>query len=217
MSAFTVRHAFALLAALALAPSARAQGTSPGPGDEPAPPPAEPRAQEQAPAPQDAPAPQVRPPASRQQPASPPDRQDRAAENGTPPGQWTYTRQYGWVWLPYADEYTWVPPDGEGSPYSYVYYPSVGWTWVMAPWVWGIGPWPYFVYGPVHYGWYGRGWWRDPGRWHYRPAPPHAIAAARPWGPYRGGVYRGFSRPAPSRAFVGPRAGAGGWHGRGHR
>src|SRR5262245_53321183 len=43
-----------------------------------------------------------------------------------PAGQWVYTQQYGWLWMPYGTQYTY-----EGSttvqPYSYVYYPSYGW------------------------------------------------------------------------------------------
>ena len=128
-------------------------------------------------------------------------------------GQWVYTQQYGWVWMPYGDAYSYVPPDGEGEPYEYVYYPAYGWTWVVAPWIWGFGPWPYFgVFGPAHFGWFGHGWWRSPWRWHFRPAP------------FRGGfAFHGF-RPAPfrggvgGRGFVGhaSRAGGGGG-GHGHR
>src|SRR5262245_9047257 len=34
-------------------------------------------------------------------------------------GQWVYTEQYGWVWMPYAQAYTYVPADGD--PMMYVY------------------------------------------------------------------------------------------------
>ncbi|HET6336641.1 MAG TPA: hypothetical protein VFG30_25635, partial [Polyangiales bacterium] len=27
-------------------------------------------------------------------------------------GQWVYTSQYGWVWMPYSQSYTYVPDDG---------------------------------------------------------------------------------------------------------
>ena len=65
--------------------------------------------------------------------------------------------------MPYGDVYTHVPANGEGEPYAYVYYPSYGWTWVAAPWVWGYGTWPYFgVLGPARFWWYARGWWRGP-------------------------------------------------------
>jgi len=140
----------------------------------------------------------------------------------TPAGQWVYTQQYGWVWMPYGDEYTSVPPDGYGEPYEYVYYTAYGWTWVDAPWVWGIGPWPYFgVYGPSLFGWYGHGWWRSPWRWHYAGWHGHG------WGPdrhgNRGSPYRsGFAMDgAPAwrggaHAIAGRPTG-GGHSGGGHR
>lgn len=115
------------------------------------------------------------------QPSRPP---DRAPDNPPPPppadppkpppasqaerqperagGQWVYTEQYGWVWMPYGDRYTHVPPDG-APPSMYVYEPEVGWCWVVAPWLWGWGPMPYFgVMGYRHYAWFGIGL----GRWH---------------------------------------------------
>lgn len=77
-------------------------------------------------------------------------------------GQWVYTSQYGWVWMPYGETYTHVPPDG-GPPNMYVYYPEAGWCWVVAPWLWGWGPMPYFGFaGPHAYAWFGIGL----GRWH---------------------------------------------------
>lgn len=123
-----------------------------------------------------------------------------AAVAQAPPGQWIYTQQYGWVWMPYADDYTYVPPDGYGEPYAYVYYPAFGWTWITAPWVWGFGPWPYFgAHGPVFFAWYRHGWWRSPWRWHF--APSFAFHGVRPV-PGRGAaVWRG----APSRGVVVPR------------
>lgn len=127
-------------------------------------------------------------------------------------GQWVYTEQYGWIWMPYSDAYTSVPADGYGQPYQYVYYPAYSaWSWVVAPWIWGIGPWPYFgAYGPVHYGWYGHGWWRTPTHWHYAPHPYHGGGH-----PYYGGThaYGGHGhpvnavRPAPYRGGVVPRGG----------
>jgi hypothetical protein len=124
-------------------------------------------------------------------------------------GQWVYTQQFGWVWMAYGDAYTYAPPGGDGQPYQYVYYPAYAeWTWVVAPWVWGYGPWPYFgVYGPARFGWYGHGWWRTPGRWHYRPAPYRGPGfAGRGPGPmYRGGA---GVRAAPYRGAFGARAGA---------
>lgn len=147
------------------------------------------------------------------------------AEAGAPParevpsGQWVRTSQYGWVWMPYADSYTYVPSDGSGEPYAYVWTPAIGWSWLAAPWVWGYGPWPYFgVTGCVHYGWYGHGWWRTPQRWHWYHRPYHAAWGHvggwrhdwRPGGGWhdRGGGWRGGDRGG----WHGDR---GGWHDRG--
>ena len=123
------------------------------------------------------------------------------AQQATPAGQWVYTQQYGWVWMPYGSAYTYLPSDG-GAPAMYIYYPLVGWSWVIAPWVWGWGPMPYFgYYGPwrfawyghgyghwygyrgVYAGWYGRGYWHG-GAWHgyragARPAPPPGPRVGR--------------------------------------
>jgi hypothetical protein len=139
-----------------------------------------------------------------------------------PPGQWVYTSQYGWVWMPYGDAYTYVPPDGAGEPSMYVYYAGYGWTWIAAPWVWGYGPWPWFgAAGPYGFGWYGYGWWRQPWRYRYVPRGPMpygrgggapapvrggAVAPAAP-APVRGGaaaapapVRGGASAPRPNRS-----------------
>ncbi len=70
-------------------------------------------------------------------------------------GQWVFTQQHGWLWMPYGEQY--VYPN-ESYPMEYVYAPRYGWTWLAAPWVWGWGPRVYFsIGGPVHYGWYHRG------------------------------------------------------------
>lgn len=152
------------------------------------------------------------PPAPSTVPA-PPAQAGRASDSSVPPGQWVYTAQYGWIWMPYADAYTYVPPSGYGEPYVYAYYPIYGWTWIIAPWIWGWGPWPYFgFYGPARFGWYGHGWWRDPGRWRwgapYRSGSPVGVRPA----PYlRGGSVYGralVGQPAPSGA-------RGGWSGGG--
>src|SRR5262249_18313623 len=71
-------------------------------------------------------------------------------------GQWVYTAQYGWVWMPYGSQYTYTPTDAGVYPSAYVYYPAYGWTWVAAPWVFGWGIRPFFgVFGPSHFAWYG--------------------------------------------------------------
>src|SRR5512137_1597510 len=95
------------------APTLAVQPSSPAPGFQPPPP----GAYEPAPAVQGAP---------------------EADGNGVS-GQWVYTSQYGWVWMPHGDAYVNVPATGD-APNMYVYYPSVGWAWVVAPWVWGWGP-----------------------------------------------------------------------------
>ena len=106
----------------------------------------------------------------RVQPAPNPSVQAQPGANG----QWVYTQQYGWLWMPYGDQYVSTPQPTTGAtvyPYEYVYYPSYGWTWISAPWVWGFGPRIHFSIGrPHYYPWYhrphfvGRGIIRGPGR-----------------------------------------------------
>ena len=110
-----------------------------------------------------------------------------------PPGQWTYTQQYGWLWMPYDQRYTQVIDDA-ATAYEYVYYPAFGWSWVIAPWVLGFGVAPYWgALGPAHFAWYAHPWFRV-GTAHLRPS----------WGP-------GFA----AHGGFGHGAGRGG--GRGHR
>jgi hypothetical protein len=105
--------------------------------------------------------------------------QDKPAADG----QWVYTSQYGWVWMPYGDKYAHVPQDGS-PPNMYVYYPDAGWCWVVAPWLWGWGPAPFFgVLGPRFFGWWGIGF----GHW-YGFAGPYAH-----WG-WHGRAYWGGGR-----------------------
>jgi hypothetical protein len=163
------------------------------------------------PAPRDPPPP---PPSSSERPkppTTPPP--DTARPHDSPDGQWVWTTQYGWVWMPYGDDYTHVPPDGS-TPNMYVYYPDAGWCWVVAPWLWGWGPMPYFgVLGPVHFGWwgyglghwygfrghyYGRGWhggsyWHG-GRWVGGARPRIGGGSGRSISP-RGFSPRGSSSP----------------------
>jgi hypothetical protein len=90
-------------------------------------------------------------------------------------GQWVYTSQCGWVWMPYGQEYVDEATYGAETPYQYVYTVRLGWSWVAAPWLWGWGAYPYFgVMGPSHFGWY-RGLYRS----------------GYGWGRYRGGYARG--------------------------
>ena len=116
---------------------------------------------------------------------SPPPPPDSGA---VPDGQWVDTQQAGWVWMPFGDPYTYVPPDGTGEPLEYVFDADLGWTWLAAPWVWGIGPSPWFGRrGPRPFAWYRHGYWKSPQRWRYQPQPARDEAARR-----------GF-RPAPER------------------
>src|SRR4029079_230546 len=92
-------------------------------------------------------APHEQPPPPPAQPPAPPQQQppqtysvQAPAQPGAPAqGQWVYTSQYGWVWMPYGAQYTYEPSYAGAYPSSYVYYPAYGWTWVAAPWVWGFG------------------------------------------------------------------------------
>ncbi|MFL5369657.1 MAG: hypothetical protein ACJ78Z_05660 [Myxococcales bacterium] len=122
-------------------------------------------------------------------------------------GQWVFTGQYGWVWMPYGSQYVEEGSASAKVPYAFVYAVRVGWCWVAAPWVWGWGPYPYFgVRGPRYYGWYrglyrsGWGWgrYRGGGHWVARSYPHSSFRR----GPARGGfVNRPVSRPVtPYRA-----------------
>jgi hypothetical protein len=67
-----------------------------------------------------------------------------------------FTQQYGWLWMPYEGTYTQVAPDA-ALAYSYVFYPTFGWRWVVAPWVLGFGVAPYWgPLGVTHFGWRAR-------------------------------------------------------------
>lgn len=118
-----------------------------------------------------------------------------------PAGQWVYTSQYGWLWLPYEQGYTYVDADAEVS-YAYAYYPSFGWRWVLSPWVFGIGPEPRWgAVGRVHFAWYAHPWF------HYRGGANHGAA-------YRGPA---FAHTGGERAFHGGSGFHGGGGGHGHR
>ena len=122
-----------------------------------------------------------------------------------PSGQWVFTQQYGWIWMTYGAQNTFVPSNGFGEPLEFVFTGSYGWTWVAAPWVWGYGPSPWFGRtGPSRFAWYQRGDWRSPNRWRYsppmvrteagrrgvRPPPPQRAARVPPRGPQRAGSGR---------------------------
>lgn len=102
-------------------------------------------------------------------------------------GQWVYTTQYGWVYMPYGDQY--VSPGTAADPYAYAYayYPDNGWTWLSAPWLSGSGPYPYSgdlgnAYWGRHLRPYGGGYsrFRGPGQW--PGGPGGGMPGPRPWG-----------------------------------
>ena len=120
------------------------------------------------------------PPAEPSAPAAPP-----------PSGQWTYTSQYGWLWMPYDQAYTYVYADSDVS-YEYVYYPAFGWRWVASPWVLGFGPSPFWgVRGRVGFAWYAHPWFHSDAAHH-----GGAARAARSNGgaTYRGGAHASHVR-----------------------
>lgn len=78
-----------------------------------------------------------------------------------PTGQWVYTADRGWLWVPAGTTTTAV----EGVPYAYMYTPAFGWTWYISPWGWG----PYRYGGWVAHPWHPAGW---RGGW---VAHPHVV------------------------------------------
>ncbi len=185
---------------LAVAPAlggAQAPGPTPPPQDSApseTPPPPGPPPSEVPPPPSEATPPQYQPtpapsettpppyqggPPPYQATPAPPAPQPAAA----PAGEWVYTSEYGWLYMPFARRFVYVPPDPQVFPEEYVYYPAYGWRWVVAPWVYGYGPQPRWgPGGPTVFVWYARPWFRVGGYWG--------------WGAYRGwGGYRGWIGP----------------------
>ena len=152
--------------------------------------------------------PRVQPPAPPPAPPrvqqAPPEQQVQAAPAPAQAGgQWVYSQQYGWIWMPYGNQYIYAP-EGVAAPSAYVYAPAYGWTWLAAPWVWGVGPRLYFSVGPRHFWWWGHprfvrhgfvGGFRPGFRGGFR-GPVH--------GGFRGGFRGGFG---PVRGHVGGRVG----------
>ena len=166
-------------------------------------PPSQTGAEEARPLQSPTPLPAEPPPPPPAQVPEPPSRRAEAPPRDLPSGQWVYTDQYDWVWMPYGDRYAHVPPDG-GPPNMYVYYPSEGWCWVVAPWLWGWGPRPFFgVLGPVGFGWWGHGY----GHW-YGFEGRYAYGDWGGWGYHQGGRWytsgpRGGWGSASPRGFSG--------------
>jgi hypothetical protein len=92
-------------------------------------------------------------------------------------GEWVYSDQYGWIWVPAGT----VPVAVNAQPYVYVYAPAYGWTWFASPWGWEP-----FVVGP-----------QFAFRHHFRRFSPRFGAR---FGPRFVGPRR-----VPNRGFVGPR------------
>ena len=131
----------------------------------------------------------------------PPQPQQQAPSQTLPTGQWIYTQQYGWVYAPYDQNYTYVDPDATAAQ-MYVYRPTVGWGWYVSPWVLSVGPRPYWgSWGPNRFVWYSHPWFHARPRY-YGPG----------WGP-RNNVY-GPRRWGPGPAHAHPR---GAWGGGGRR
>jgi hypothetical protein len=167
------------------------------------------------------PEPPAQPPAlpaqAQVQPAQPQDGAPSAAQPVNA-GQWVYTSEYGWVWMPYGAQYTYEGTQSDSTPYSYVYYPSYGWTWLAAPWVWGWGSYPWFgVAGPWRFGWYrglyhaGYGW----GRYRGGYAGAHSGYGGAHVGAVRGSVGGGFHAGVGGFRGAGSSGRAGGSSGHG--
>ncbi|MBL8910586.1 MAG: hypothetical protein JNM17_07760 [Archangium sp.] len=86
-----------------------------------------------------------------QMPSAPPP--PPGVDVATPDGQWVYTQQYGWLWLPYDASYAQTTAT---TSLAYAYGPALGWSWINAPWVIGLGPRPWFGtrIARAHYAWW---------------------------------------------------------------
>lgn len=93
-----------------------------------------------------------------------------------PGGQWVYTADDGWIWVP--NDASMAPIDD--VPYVYLYTATYGWTWYVSPWGWG----PYRYGAWVRHPWRPAGW---RGGW---VARPHVVV--RLHGPSQQGFPRGF-------------------------
>lgn len=98
--------------------------------------------------------------------------------------------------MPHTKRYTYVPAYGDS--YMYVYYPRVGWNWMVAPWVYGWGPQPYWgAWGLSQFAWYSRPWFRPVGSgflrggFRYAFGRPHLIGGGFRGGGFYGGGFRG--------------------------
>lgn len=109
---------------------------------------------------------------------TPPPPPPGSSNPAAPDGQWVYTEQYGWLWLPYDAQYTWAP--AAEAPLMYAYGAELGWTWLSAPWLDGVGPRPYFdTAGDAHFAWAEHPLRAPPGV--RLSAAPRVFVAGRPF------------------------------------
>jgi hypothetical protein len=113
-----------------------------------------------------------------------------------PSGQWVFTSEYGWIWVPAGA--TSAPE--EGVPYSYLYTPTYGWNWYISPW--GAGTYHYGLW--VTHPWRPVGW---RGGW---------VAGPRAFG-HLGGHARYGGRVVVHGGYAGGHPGHWGGGGGGHR
>jgi len=107
-------------------------------------------------------------------PANPPTAPPPVEPAADSSGQWVYTAQQGWIWIPYGPSYTYVTADGSLA-YEYVYYLTFGWHWAPSPWVLGIGPARFWgVRGYARFAWHAHPWF---GVHRYYGGPAHVRAA----------------------------------------
>ncbi len=114
-----------------------------------------------------------------------------------PTGQWVFTTEYGWIWVPAGA----TSAAEEGVPYSYLYTPTYGWNWYISPW--GAGAYHYGVW--VRRPWHPVGW---RGGW---VAGPHVFVHLGGHAPYRGRVvvHGGYGGGHPGHWGGGARGGGG--------
>ena len=181
-------------------------------------------------------APSDLPPPPPLQPPSPPvgGLPTLAAVGVQPGGQWVFTGEYGWVYMPYGDQYVCQSAVDESQAYAFVYLPTRGWGWLTAPWIVGWGAYPFFgAYGPWNFGWYvglaqgGNGWHGNRG--HGRPTapasggvsnrtPPTPVAPRIiPPRPRPGGAAVGYPGAGPAARGAAPGRGSGRSSDRGRR
>lgn len=138
-----------------------------------------------------------------------PDQTVMSPDGSTTGGQWVFTDQYGWVWMPYAQGYTYVVPGG--NPYMFVFSLGLGWHWVIAPWIYGFGPRPYWgYYGPRPFFWYRHPWFSVPRYWGGYGYRGHTYYGGPRF--YGHGYSPGYHHAVPVPVRPGPRVSPG-FHG----